>query len=109
MKIVIRRTTLHVWPRKMVWIRSLEKLKLSSHFQSGDLRWLQHCYQRVQLEATGGSGLPFPPAGDLTDPGTELGSPELQADSLPSESPGKHYYKHSLIFTITQTTKLFWI
>ena len=31
------------------------------------------------------SGLPFPSPGDLPDPGMELGSPTLQADSLPSE------------------------
>ena len=31
------------------------------------------------------SGLPCPPTGDLPDPGSELGSPALQADSLPSE------------------------
>ena len=31
----------------------------------------------------------FPPSGDLPDPGIQLGSPELQADSLPSEPPGK--------------------
>ena len=35
------------------------------------------------------SGLPCPPAGDLPDPGIEPGSPELQADSVPSEPPGK--------------------
>ena len=35
------------------------------------------------------SGLPFPSPGDLPDPGIEAGSPALQADSLPSESPGK--------------------
>ena len=35
------------------------------------------------------SGLPFPSPGDLSDPGTEPGSPELQADSLPTEPPGK--------------------
>ena len=32
------------------------------------------------------SGLPFPSPGDLPDPGIETGSPELQADTLPSES-----------------------
>ena len=37
------------------------------------------------------SGLPFPPPGDLPDPGTEPGSVALQADSLPSEPPGKPY------------------
>ena len=31
------------------------------------------------------SGLPFPSPEDLSDPGTEPGSPPLQADSLPSE------------------------
>ena len=30
------------------------------------------------------SGLPFPSPGDLPDPGLKLGSPALQADSLPS-------------------------
>ena len=35
------------------------------------------------------SGLPCPPPGDLSDPGIEPRSPALQADSLPSESPGK--------------------
>ena len=34
------------------------------------------------------SGLPFPPPGDLPDPGIKLRSPALQADSLPSEPPG---------------------
>ena len=37
------------------------------------------------------SGLPFPPPGDLPDPGTEPRSVALQADSLPSEPPGKPY------------------
>ena len=35
------------------------------------------------------SGLTFPPSGDLPNPGIEAGSPTLQADSLPSEPPGK--------------------
>ena len=34
------------------------------------------------------SGLPFPSPGDLPIPGTEPGSPALQADSLPSEPLG---------------------
>ena len=33
------------------------------------------------------SGWPFPPTGDLPDPGIEPGSPALQADSLLSEAP----------------------
>ena len=35
------------------------------------------------------SGLPFPSPVDLPNPGIKPGSPELQADSLPSEPPGK--------------------
>ena len=35
------------------------------------------------------SGMPFPFPGDLPDPGIKPTSPTLQADSLPSEPPGK--------------------
>ena len=35
------------------------------------------------------SGFPFPSPGDLLDRGVEPKSPALQADSLPSELPGK--------------------
>ena len=35
------------------------------------------------------SELPFPSPGDLPNPGIELGSPALQAGSLPSEPPRK--------------------
>ena len=34
------------------------------------------------------SGLPFPSPGDLPDPEIEPRAPALQADALPSESPG---------------------
>ena len=37
------------------------------------------------------SGLPFPSPGDLPDLGIELRSPALQADTLPSEPPGKPF------------------
>ena len=46
------------------------------------------------------SGLPFLSPGDLPDPGIKPGSPQLQADSLPSESPGKpalHFFSTSLV------------
>ena len=33
--------------------------------------------------------MPFSSPGDLLDPGIKPGSPALQADSLPSEPPGK--------------------
>ena len=35
------------------------------------------------------SGQPFPSPGDLLDPGIEPSSPTLQADSSPTEPPGK--------------------
>ena len=35
------------------------------------------------------SGLPFPSPGDLPNPGIKPRSPALQADTLPSEPPGK--------------------
>ena len=38
------------------------------------------------------SGLPFPPPGDLPDPGIEHRSPTLQADTLTSEPPDKNSY-----------------
>ena len=33
--------------------------------------------------------MPYPAPGDLLDPEIEPGSPALQAESLPSEPPGK--------------------
>ena len=38
------------------------------------------------------SGLPFPPSGDLPNPGIESSSPTLQVDSLSSEPSGKLFY-----------------
>ena len=35
------------------------------------------------------SGLSFPSPGDLPDPGIETGASALEADTLPSEPPGK--------------------
>ena len=43
------------------------------------------------------SGWPFPPPGDLPDPGIEPRSPASQADSVPSELPGKPKWKHSAL------------
>ena len=39
------------------------------------------------------SELPFPTPGSLPDSGIEPRHPALQADSLPSELPGKHQGK----------------
>ena len=50
------------------------------------------------------SGLPFPSPGDFPDPGIEPGSPELPADSLPSEPPGKPLTK----FLVANSKKSLW-
>ena len=39
------------------------------------------------------SGVPFPSPGDLPNPGIKPGSPSLQANSLPTEPPGKPLLK----------------
>ena len=41
------------------------------------------------------SGLSFPSPGDLPDPGIKPESLELQADSLPSELPGKPHVSNN--------------
>ena len=49
------------------------------------------------------SGLPFPSPGDLPNPGTEPRSPALQADTLPSEPPGKLSVQFSLVAQLCST------
>ena len=54
--------------------------------------WTVACWAPLSMEFSRQeywSGMPFPSPGDLLNPGIELGSPALQADSLPSEPPGK--------------------
>jgi len=41
-------------------------------------------------------GLPYPPPGDLPNPGIKLRSPALQADSLPAEPRGKPIMENNL-------------
>ena len=52
------------------------------------------------------SGLPFPSPGDHPDLGIKPKSSALQADSLPSEPPGKPHrlIQYKMIITITSTT-----
>ena len=45
------------------------------------------------------SGLPFPSLGGLPDPGIELASPALQADSLPLSHGGSQHI-HTTIYKI---------
>ena len=60
------------------------------------------------------SGLPFPSPGDLPDPGIKPRSPELPADSLPTEPPRKlmlevesHVFLHLLTW-VNRTTRTLW-
>ena len=50
------------------------------------------------------SGVPFPSPEDLPDPGIEPRSPAVQADTLPSEPPGK--FKSSVILPVLNFEKL---
>ena len=50
------------------------------------------------------SGLPFPSPGDLPNPEIEPGSPELEADSLPTELSGKK--RTGLLYTMDPTREL---
>ena len=51
------------------------------------------------LKAEYWSRLPFPSPGDLPNSGIQPGSPALQADSLPTELPGKPFRQISLMNT----------
>ena len=52
------------------------------------------------------SGLPFPPPGDLPNPGTEPRSLSLQADALTSEPPGKPCKAPSVVPKIKENGQL---
>ena len=70
----------------------LDKTVLSHSVVSDSLQPHIACQAPLSMEFSRQeywSGLPFPPPGDLTDPGIEPRSPALQSDILPSEPPGK--------------------
>ena len=67
------------------------KWQLLSRVQLFATLWTVACQAPLSMEFSRQeywSGLPFPPPGDLPDPGIESGSPALQADSLLSELLG---------------------
>ena len=53
------------------------------------------------------SWLLFPSPGDLPDPGVKSHSPALQADSLPSEQPGKLFLQWIVIEILFKSFKSF--
>ena len=71
------------------WVSTLS---LISHVQLCVTPWIIACKPPLPMAFSRQeywSGLPCPPPRDLPDPGTEPGSPALQADYLPCEPPGK--------------------
>ena len=59
------------------------------------------------------SGLPFPSPGDLPHPGIQPRSPALQADSAPSEPPGKPLFDlgktiYSMVQSQTNELRFAW-
>ena len=55
------------------------------------------------------SGLPFPSPGDLPNPGTEPGSPALQADILSSEPPKKSNMEEVVFQQWMKERQKFWV
>ena len=53
------------------------------------------------------SGLPFPSPGDLPDPGIELRSAALKADSSPSQSPGNPILYYSPFILVLKSFQIF--
>ena len=85
------RTVIDLWGMGGVseWVKSL------SHVQLFATSWTVACQAPLSMGFSRQdywSVWPFPPPGDLPNPGIEPGSLALQADSLPSEPPGKPSY-----------------
>ena len=94
-----------------IWVQSLgreDPLKKGMATHSSILAW-----EILQTEEPGGlhtvhgilqakilEWVAFPSSGNLPDPGIEPRSPTLQADSLPSEPPGKPSLKIAPIFLL---------
>ena len=79
-------------------------MKLVSHVQLFVIPWTVSYRAHPSIEffrQEYWSGLPFPSPGDLPDPAIE---PRLQADSLPSEPPGK-LLENSLDWTVHGVSK----
>ena len=68
-----------------------------SHIQFFAIPWTTSCQGPLSMQFSRQeylSGLPCPPPGNLPNPGIKPRSPELQADSLLIESPGKPVLLH---------------
>ena len=74
-----------VWKNSAVFSRSVMSSSLRPHGLQSTRLLCPWGFSRQEYW----SGLPCPPPEDLPNPGIEPRSPPLQADSLPSEPPGK--------------------
>ena len=75
-----------------VWYSAWCKYQSFSYAQLFVSPWTVACQAPQSMEFSRQdywSGLPFPSPGDLPNPGIKPGSPTLQADSFPTELPGK--------------------
>ena len=73
---------------RIPWLVHKWKWKLLSHVRLFATPWTVACQTLRSMEFSlqeYWSRLPFPSLGDLSNPGSKPRSPELQADSLPSE------------------------
>ena len=70
--------------------------------QLSEIPWTSACQAPLSMEFSRQeywSGLPFSPPRDLFNTGIKPRSPTYQADSLPTEPPGKpHIYTHTYIY-----------
>ena len=74
--------------------RKWSKCESLIHIWFSATAWVVTCWVPLSMEFSRQgywSGLSFPSPGDLPDPGIKPRSPALQADSLPTEPPGKPY------------------
>ena len=84
--------------------RKWKKVKLLSHARLFATPWTVAYQASLSMELSRQgywSGLPFPSPGGLPDPGIEPRSPTLQADTLPSEPPGKPKSQLKRIYFLT--------
>ena len=85
--------TLWSWPNLKAQIRHLNNGRMSlSHVQLFETPWTVALQAPLSMDFSRQehwSGSPFPSPGNLPEPTIKPASPALQADSLPSEPPGK--------------------
>ena len=90
-------THIHIYTYTHIYIHIYMKWKSLSCIRLFVTSWTVNWQGLLSVEFSRQeywSRLPFPSLGDLSRPGIEPGSPALQADSLPSELPGKPIYRH---------------